>query len=55
MKPRAGEYLLAWNQLKALMDAQQYPRDIRRVKEREFLCLKQGEMTVIECEAKWNR
>jgi len=33
VKPRVGEPVLIWNQLKALMDAQYCPRDIRRVKE----------------------
>jgi len=54
VKPRAGEPVLTWNQLKALMDNQYYPRDVRRVKEREFLCLKQGEMSVMEYAAKFN-
>ena len=54
MKPRVGEPVLTWNQLKALMDAQYYPRDVRRVKEREFLCLKQGEMSVMDYAAKFN-
>jgi len=46
--------MLTWNQLKALMDAQYYPRDIRRVKEQEFLCLRQGEMSKMEYTAKFN-
>ena len=54
VKPRASELMLIWNQLKALMDAQYYPQDVRRVKEREFLCLKQGEMSVMEYAAKFN-
>jgi len=36
------------------MDALYYPRDVRRVKEQEFLCLKQGEMSVMEYVAKFN-
>jgi len=31
-----------------------YPRDVRRVKEQELLCLKQGEMSVIEYAVKFN-
>ena len=54
VKPRAGEPELAWNELKVLIDAQYYPQDVRRTKEREFLRLKQGEMSVIEYAAKFN-
>jgi len=42
------------DQLKALMDAQYYPPDVRRAKEQEFLHLKQGEISVIEYAAKFN-
>jgi len=49
-----SEPMLTWNQLKVLMDAQYYPRDVRRVKEREFLCLKHGEISVMEYAAKFN-
>jgi len=42
VKPRVGKLVLTWNQPKALMDAQYYPQDVRRVKEQELiLCLKQ--------------
>ena len=54
MKPRAGEPALTWNQLKILMDAQYYPHDVRRAKEREFLHLNQGETSIIEYAAKFN-
>ena len=54
MKPRVGEPVLTWIQLKALMNAQYYPRDVSRVKEQEFLCLKQGEMSVMEYATKFN-
>ena len=54
VKPRAGEPALTWNQLKTLMDAQYYSHDVRRTKEREFLCLKQGEMSVTEYAARFN-
>ena len=36
------------------MDAQYYPRDIKRAKEREFLRFKQGQMSVTEYMAKFN-
>jgi len=36
------------------MDAQYYPEDVRTVKEWEFLCLKKGEMSVMEYAAKFN-
>ena len=36
------------------MDAQYYPRDMKRVKEQEFLRLKQGQMSVTEYAAKYN-
>ena len=54
MKPRAGEPALTWNQLKALMGTQYYPQDVRRAKEREYLRLKQGKMSVIEYAVKFN-
>jgi len=54
IKPGVGEPVLTWNQLKALMDAQYYPQDVRRVKKLEFLCLNQEEMSVIEYAAKFN-
>ena len=40
VKPRVGEPVLTWNQLKALMDAQCYPQEVRRVKGQEFIFLK---------------
>jgi len=46
--------MLIWNQLKALMDAQYYPQDVRRAKEWEFLRLKQGEISVVEYPTKFN-
>ena len=36
------------------MDAQYYSKDVRSTKEREFSCLKQAEMSVIEYAAKFN-
>ena len=33
IKPRPSELALAWEQLKTLMDAQYYPREIKRAKE----------------------
>ena len=37
-----------------MMDAQYYPRDVKRTKEQEFLRLKQGQMSVVEYAAKFN-
>ena len=54
VKPRAGEPALTWEQLKTMMDAQYYPRDVKRAKEQEFLRLKQGPMSVVEYAAKFN-
>ena len=54
VKPRTGEPALTWEQLKTMMDAQYYPRDVKRAKGQEFLRLKQGQMTVIEYAAKFN-
>jgi len=31
---------MTWDRLKEMMDNQYYPRDVRRMKEREFLSLK---------------
>jgi len=42
VKPRGGEDPMTWERLRELMDNQYYPRDVRRMKEREFLSLKQG-------------
>ena len=36
------------------MDVKYYPRDAKRTKEREFLSLKQGSMSVMEYAAKFN-
>jgi len=52
--PWVGEPPLTWDQLKSLMDAKYYPRDMKRAKEQEFLRLKQGKMSVIEYATKFN-
>ena len=36
------------------MDAQYYPRDMKRAKEQEFLRLKQGQMSMMEYAVKFN-
>jgi len=54
VKPRASEATSTWNQLKTLMDTQYYPQDVRRAKQREFLRLKQGEMSLMEYASKFN-
>jgi len=54
VKPREGENLMTWGRLKEMMDNQYYPRDVRRMKEREFLSLKQGSLSVMEYAIKFN-
>jgi len=54
IEPWAGELTLTWEQLKTLMDAQFYPWDVRRAKEQDFLCIKQGNTSVKEYAAKFN-
>jgi len=44
-----------WNRLKEMMDNQYYPRDVRRIKEREFLSLKQGSLSIMEYATKFNK
>ena len=36
------------------MDTKYYPKDAKRAKEQEFLSLKQGNMSVMECAVKFN-
>jgi len=55
VKPRAGESGLTWEKLRTLMDAQYYPRDMKRAKEQEFLRLKQGQMSATEYATKFNK
>ena len=45
---------MTWKRLIELLDNQYYPRDVQRVKEWEFLSLKQGRMSVMEYAAKFN-
>jgi len=54
MKPREGEDPMTWDRLVELLDNKYYPRDIRRTKEREFLTLKQGRMSVMEYAVRFN-
>ena len=46
---------MTWDRLVELLDHKYYPQDIQRTKEREFLTLKQGSMTVMEYAAKFNK
>jgi len=48
VKPREGEDPITWDRLKEMMDNQYYPRDVRRMKEREFLSLKQESLSIME-------
>ena len=54
VKPRRDESLITWERLKELMDTKYYPGDTKRAKVREFLSLKQGNMSVMEYAAKFN-
>ena len=45
---------MTWERLTELLDNKYYPRDVQRMKEREFLSLKQGQMTVMEYAARFN-
>jgi len=54
IKPRKGENSMTWTQLRELIDQQYYPRDVQRMKEREFLDLKQGNISVMEYAFKFN-
>ena len=45
---------MTWERLKELMDNQYYPKDVRRMKERDFLSLKQGNLSVLEYATKFN-
>ena len=40
VKPRGDEAPMTWERLKELMDAKYYPKDAKRAKEQEFLCLR---------------
>ena len=54
VKPREGEDPTTWERLKELTDNWYCPRDVRRMKEREFLSLKQGNLSVMEYASKLN-
>jgi len=54
VKLREGEDPMTWERLKELMDNQYYPKDVRRMKERDFLSLKQGNLSVLEYATKFN-
>jgi len=54
VKPRRGEEPMTWERLMELLDAKYYPLDIQRLKEREFLSLKQGDASVMEYAAQFN-
>ena len=54
VKPGEGEDPRIWERLKKMMDNQYYPRDVRRMKEWEFLSLKQGSLSIMEYVTKFN-
>jgi len=45
---------MTWERLKELMDNQYYPLDVQRMKEKEFLSLKQGNLSVMEYASRFN-
>jgi len=45
---------MTWERLKELMEHQYYPSDIQRTKEREFLSLKKGNLSVMEYAFRFN-
>ena len=45
---------MTWERLIELLDNRYYPRDVQRMKEREFLSLKQGHLSVMEYAAQFN-
>ena len=54
VKPRREEDPLTWTRLKELMHQKYYPKDVQRMKEREFLGSKQGNLSVMEYACKFN-
>ena len=54
VKPREGEDPMTWDILVELLNNKYYPRDVQRTKEREFLSLKQGRMSVMEYAVRFN-
>jgi len=54
VKPRREEDPLTWTRLKELMDRKYYPTDVQRMKEWEFLGLKQGNLSAMEYACKFN-
>ena len=45
---------MTWERLVELLHNKYYPRDVQRIKEREFLSLKQGHLSVMEYAAQFN-
>ena len=54
MYKRQEEDPLTWTRLKELMDRKYYPTDVQRMKEWEFLGLKQGNLSAMEYACKFN-
>jgi len=52
---RGEEDPMTWERLRELMDNQYCPRDVQRMKEREFLSLKQGNLSVMEYASSFNK
>jgi len=45
---------MTWERLVELLDAKYYPWDVQRMKEREFLSIKQGYLSVMEYATQFN-
>jgi len=54
VKPRGEDDPITWDRLKELIDTKYYPRDVQTTIEREFLSLKQGNLSVIAYAARFN-
>jgi len=54
VKLRREQALITWKRLRELMDVKYYPRDAKRANKRQFLSLKQGNMSLMEYTAKFN-
>jgi len=54
VKPREGEDPITCERLKKMIDNQYYSRDVRRMKEREFLSRKWGSLSIMEYATKFN-
>ena len=54
VKPRGEDDPMTYDKLKELMNTKYYPRDVQRTKERKFLSLKQGSLSIMEYAVRFN-